>query len=250
MLSLSKISTNGKFMFLAYDHGLEHGPSDFNDINIDPNYILDIADKAKFNAVILQKGIAEKYYVPFRKKVSLIIKLNGKTSFVEDEPYSAPLCTVDEAIKLKACAVGYTVYVGSKFESLMFKEFGNVVREAHNKNIPVIAWMYPRGKAVKGKEDSPKVLAYAARAGLELGADILKMHYAGSVQDMRRVVESAGRAKVVISGGLKTNEREFLKDIKDAIKAGCSGVAVGRNVWQAKEPLGLSKEICRIISEW
>jgi len=67
---------------------------------------------------------------------------------------------------------------------------------------------------------------------------------------MRLVVESAGRAKVVISGGLKTNEREFLKDIKDAIKAGCSGVAVGRNVWQAKEPLGLSKEICRIISEW
>ena len=68
MLSLSKISTNGKFMFLAYDHGLEHGPSDFNDINIDPNYILDIADKAKFNAVILQKGIAEKYYVPFRSE--------------------------------------------------------------------------------------------------------------------------------------------------------------------------------------
>ena len=54
-------------MFLAYDHGLEHGPSDFNDVNVDPNYILDIAVKGSFGAVILQKGIAEKYYIPSKK---------------------------------------------------------------------------------------------------------------------------------------------------------------------------------------
>jgi len=250
MVSLSKISTNGKFMFLAYDHGLEHGPSDFNDTNIDPNYILDIAYKAKFDAVIFQKGIAEKYYIPFKKKVPLIVKLNGKTSLAEEEPYSAPLCTVDEAIGLKASAVGYTVYVGSKFEGMMFKEFARVVEEAHRKDIPVIAWMYPRGRAVKGKEDSKAILAYSARIGLELGADILKIHYAGNVSDMRWVVESAGKAKVVISGGLKESEHEFLKDLKDAMKAGCSGIAVGRNVWQAKEPLNLSKGIRKIISEW
>jgi len=230
-------------MFLAYDHGLEHGPSDFDDINIDPNYILHIADKAKFDAVIFQKGIADKYYVPYDKKVPLIIKLNGKTSLVEDEPYSAPLCTVDEAIKLKAVAVGYTLYVGSRFESMMFKEFGRVVYEAHSKNIPVIAWMYPRGKSVKGKEDSKEILAYAARVGLELGADILKLHYSGDVESMKWVVESAGKAKIVISGGLKESEREFLKDLKDAVKSGCSGIAVGRNVWQAEDPFDLAKNV-------
>jgi len=47
-------------LFLAYDQGLEHGPSDFNDKNIDPEYIIDIAKKGKYNALILQKGIAEK----------------------------------------------------------------------------------------------------------------------------------------------------------------------------------------------
>lgn len=247
MISLSKISTNGKFMFLAYDHGLEHGPSDFNDVNVDPNYILDIAVKGGFSAVILQKGIAEKYYAPSKNNVHLIIKLNGKTNLVEEEPYSAPLCTVDEAIKLKASAVGYTLYVGSKFESMMFKEFGRVVEEAHSKNIPVIAWMYPRGKAVKGREDSREILAYSARVGLELGADILKLHYAGNVLDMEWVVESAGKAKVVISGGMKESEKEFLKDLKDAMKAGCSGVAVGRNVWQRKDPLPFVNEIYGVV---
>lgn len=247
MVSLAKISTNNKFMFLAYDHGLEHGPSDFNDINVDPNYILDIAVKGKFSAVIFQKGIAEKYYSPFKNKIPLIIKLNGKTNLADEEPYSAPLCTVDEAIKLKACAVGYTIYVGSKFESIMFKEFSRVVEEAHQKKIPVIAWMYPRGKAVKGKEDSKDILAYSARVGLELGADILKLHYAGNVEDMRWVVKNAGKAKIVISGGLKTEEKDFLKELKDAMKSGCSGVAVGRNVWQAKEPVTFAEKIRRVL---
>ena len=249
MVNLSKISSKGKFMFLAYDHGLEHGPKDFTIATMDPNYILDIAVKGKFNAVILQKGIAEKYYSPYKNKIPLIVKLNGKTNLVDGEPYSAPLCTVDEAIKLGAKGVGYTVYVGSKFESIMFKEFSRVTSEAHSKNIPVIAWMYPRGSAVSGKENSKEILAYSARVGLELGGDILKMHYAGNVNDMRWVVKNAGRAKVVISGGLKEKEEDFLKDLKDAIKAGCAGIAVGRNVWQAKDPLHISGEIRKIILE-
>jgi len=62
MISLDKITKNGKAMFLAYDQGLEHGPADFNEKNINPNYILDIAVNGGFTAVILQKGVAEKYY--------------------------------------------------------------------------------------------------------------------------------------------------------------------------------------------
>ena len=247
MVNLSKLSTKGKFMFLAYDHGLEHGPKDFTITTIDPNYILDIAVKAKFSAIILQRGIAEKYYLPYKNKIPLIVKLNGKTNLVSGEPYSAPLCTVDEAIKLGARGVGYTIYVGSKFESIMFKEFSRVVNEAHNKNIPVISWMYPRGASVLGKENSKEILAYSARVGLELGADILKIPYAGNIKDMVWVVKNAGRAKVVISGGLKEKEKDFLKDLKDAIKAGCAGIAVGRNVWQAKDPIGVAKRIKEVL---
>ena len=44
-INLSKILKGGKALFLSYDHGLEHGPSDFNDKNVDPLYILDIAKK-------------------------------------------------------------------------------------------------------------------------------------------------------------------------------------------------------------
>src|SRR3972149_8786099 len=120
MIKLNKILKNGKTMFLAYDHGLEHGPRDFNDKDADPNYILDIAKKGKYNAVIFQKGIAEKYNDKIRKlKIPLIIKLNGKTNLSGGEPISRQICSVKEALKLGAVAVGYTIYIGSRYESVM-----------------------------------------------------------------------------------------------------------------------------------
>src|SRR3989338_9137820 len=101
--SLSKITTKGKALYLAYDQGMEHGPShDFNDKNVDPLYILDIAKKGKFNGVVFQKGIAENYNKEIRKSgVPLILKLNGKTNLFEGEPISPQICSVSLAKKLE-----------------------------------------------------------------------------------------------------------------------------------------------------
>src|SRR3989344_6959219 len=172
---LSKIMKNGKAMYLAYDQGLEHGPeSDFNDKNIDPLYILDIAKRGKYNGVVFHKGIAEKYHKEIRKsKVPLILKLNGKTKLVSGEPISANICTVKEAIKLGAKAVGYTIFIGSGHEAEMIEDFEKIQREAHQNNLPVIAWIYPRGKKIKN-DVSRENMVYAARVGLEIGADIVK----------------------------------------------------------------------------
>jgi class I fructose-bisphosphate aldolase len=242
-IGLNKIMKNGKTMILAYDQGLEHGPEDFNDKNVDPNYILEIAKKGKFNAVVLQKGIAEKYY---KKQAPLIIKLNGKTNLVKGEPIAPQLCTVKEAIKLGAVAVGYTIYLGSIHEAEMMKEFENIEREAHAKGIPVIAWMYPRGKAIKN-DTSKKILAYAARVGLELGADMIKIKYNHSAKDMKWITKSAGKTKVVIAGGMKENEKNFLKDVKEIMANGACGLAIGRNIWQHQNPLEITNKIRRLI---
>lgn len=248
MVNLDKITTNGRALYLAYDQGMEHGPSDFDDKNIDPNYILDIGVKGGFNAVIFQKGIAEKYYTKdLKEKPPLIVKLNGKTNLVEgQDPYSPLLCTVEEALSLGATAVGYTLYVGSEFESKMTKEFADVVRDAHTKNIPVIGWMYLRGKSLETR-DKREASAYAARLGLELGADIIKMKYPGNFEDVRWMVESAGKTKLVISGGAKETEEEFLAMAKTAMRAGAIGMAVGRNIWQNEKPLEITRKLKEII---
>lgn len=243
MVNLSKIMTGGKALFLAYDQGMEHGPTDFNDRNVDPNYIIKIAEKGHFSSVIFQKGVAEKYY---NRRVPLILKLNGKTNLLKGEPLSTQLCSVKEAIKLGANAVGYTIYVGSQHEQKMFREFGKIEEEAHARGLPVVAWMYPRGKAIKN-DVSRDTLAYAARIGLELGADIIKMKYNGNPKDLKWIVKSAGKTKVIIAGGLKKDEKNLIKDTYDIVKSGACGLAIGRNIWQHDNPYKLAKALKKII---
>ncbi|MGV8152553.1 MAG: class I fructose-bisphosphate aldolase [Candidatus Nanoarchaeia archaeon] len=247
--NLNKLLKKGKALFLACDQGLEHGPQDFNDKNIDPKYIIDIARKGKYNALIFQKGIAEKYNPEIKKsKIPLIIKLNGKTSLVSGEPVSKQICSINEAKKLGAKAVGYTIYIGSEHEEDMMQEFAKIEEEAHKNGLPVIAWIYPRGKGTESKSDK-ELMAYAARTGLEIGADIIKIRYQGNIDDLKWAVKSAGRCKVVIAGGAKTEEEKLFKQVKEIMDSGCIGLAIGRNVWQAEKPQELTEKIKKIIWE-
>lgn len=242
-ISLSPLLTKGKCLFLAYDQGLEHGPTDFNDASIDPAKIIKIAQEGACNAFICQKGIAEKYRAEIKaSKVPLILKLNGKTNLVKGEPLSTQLCTVSEAHALGALAVGYTLYIGSEREAEMFEQFEQIEREAHARGMPVIAWIYPRGKAIEGKSER-ELLAYAARTGLELGADIVKVHWDGDKDALEWAVKAAGKCKLVIAGGLKMDEKSLVKQVKTAITAGAIGCAIGRNIWQHKQPLEITKKI-------
>ncbi len=245
--SLKKITKKGKAFFIAYDQGLEHGPIEFNDENVDPKFIIDIAKKGKFTGLIFQKGIAEKYSSEIKKsKVPLIIKLNGKTSLYKGEPMSEQLCSVKEALALGAVAVGYTIYVGSEYESKMLSEFKSIQEEAHKKGIPVISWIYPRGKAVEGKPQG-ELMAYSARTALEIGADIVKIQYDGNLEDLKWAVKSAGKCLLVLSGGKKTDENAVLQEAKDSVKAGAAGLAIGRNVWQHKNPDEIAKKVRKIV---
>ncbi|MCH7850246.1 MAG: fructose-bisphosphate aldolase [Nanoarchaeota archaeon] len=245
--NLRRILRKGKAMFIAYDQGLEHGPTDFNDSNVDPLEIIRIAKEGKYTAMIFQKGTAEKYIKEIKgSRVPLILKLNGKTNLMKGDPISRQLCTVEEAALLGARAVGFTIYIGSIHESIMFDEFVDIQCVAHKRGLPVIAWIYPRGKSLKGKKDKD-LLAYAARVGLELGADIVKIHWEGTEEDLAWAVKSAGRTKVVIAGGKKVDEKTLLFEIKTAMKVGASGIAIGRNAWQSKNPIGLAGKIRKEI---
>ena len=82
-----------------------------------------------------------------------------------------------------------------------------------------------------------------------IARNIAKIKYGGKKDDLKWAVESAGRTKVVIAGGVKKNEKDFLKDVKNIMDSGAIGVAVGRNVWQSKDPLGITKKIKKIIWE-
>ena len=244
---MSVFLRDGRSMLLAYDQGLEHGPStDFNDKNIDPAFVMDLAVKGGFNGVIFQKGVAERYY---NGKVPLIVKVNGKSALVKGDPISRQVCSVEYAVSLGAKGIGYTIYLGSEHEAEMLAEFGRIQEEAHEKGLPAIAWVYPRGAAVTN-DTSKEVVSYAARAALELGADAAKIKYTGDSGSFSWAVKAAAGMKVFMSGGPKApTDEAFLRQVQGVMDAGATGLAVGRNAWQNENPLHMAERLRKVIFE-
>ena len=169
---------NGTAIFLPYDHGLEHGPRDFADdpSSGDPKRIIKLALEGGFNGIAIQIGLASKFYWEYAGEVPLVLKLNGKTDIpAPPDPLSPLNATVEEAVRLGADAVGYTLYVGSPAQERDFAQYLRVREDAERFGMPLIVWSYPRGAAVdaKGGRDSFYAVDYAARTASELGADLV-----------------------------------------------------------------------------
>lgn len=236
------IERQGRVLLLAYDQGMEHGPADFNDQSIDPAYILDIAEQGGFTGIVMHKGLASAYYRPGRYKVPLVLKLNARPQLsANQEGLPVLTCTVAEAAELGAKAVGYSLYLGGQHESQMMAELAGIVRDAHERRLPVIAWMSVKAAGID--ERHRDILAYAGRIALELGADYAELQYGGSTPDYAWVVESAGNCKVIAPGGVYKDVDDTVALARSVLQAGGVGLVVGRRVWQAQDPLKVAKAL-------
>ena len=240
MVDINKILRNGKGLILAYDHGFEYGPEDFNENSVDPEWIMGIAESGYFTGFVCHKGIAAKYYNPLIHEVPLIIKLNGKTSQSKKvEPLALQNCSIEDAVRLGAVAVGYTIYLGSKHEQKMIQEFSKIESTAHENGLIVIAWMYT---------EKTDLLPYAGRLGMELNADVVNLKYTGEAKSFEWVVKNTGRTKLFVIGGPRTDTAyQLLETAKAVTSVGANGLTVGRNIWQAKHPLEIAKQLAEII---
>ncbi|MCE5239136.1 fructose-bisphosphate aldolase [bacterium] len=245
---------NGTALFLPIDQGLEHGPVDFfpNPSSKDPAFQCELALRGGYTGLVFQIGLAEKYMHAYAGRVPLVLKLNGKTVIPPDDEAFSPQCaTVEDALRLGADAVGYTLYVGSPAQAEDFRQFARIRAEAEALGMPVIVWAYPRGTAIeaKGGRDSIYAVDYAARVACELGADVVKINlpkldnlvdlpkpYNTLADDqaaaVRRVVESAGRTLVLFSGGSKLGDDDLMAKAHLCMATGATGLIFGRNMWQ------------------
>lgn len=249
-LSESPISRDGNVLILAYDHGLEHGPRDFDPVpaTMDPETVFDIATHDAVTGLAVQKGVAEAFYPSFADDVNLVAKVNGTSNLWMGEHDSAVNWSVDYAVEVGADAIGFTLYGGSNHEVDMAEEFRDTQEAAREAGLPVVMWSYPRGQGVKS-DTKDEVIAYASRLALELGADIAKVKYPGSQEAMEWVVDAAGPVKVIMSGGSKTDDLSFLQSVEAVMQAGGAGLAVGRNVWQRENPEAMLDALERVIHE-
>jgi class I fructose-bisphosphate aldolase len=267
---------NGTLLLLPIDQGLEHGPRDFfvNPEAKDPEFQLRLAKEGGFSGIVFQYGIAAKYMDRYAGEVPLVLKLNGKTEIPSDKsPISPCIASVEDAVRLGADAVGYTLYVGSPLQAEDFEQFRKVRSDADRYGMPVIVWAYPRGEAIeaKGGRDSLYAVDYAARVASELGADIVKVNVptinpekdaaapkpyntmqVSREEAVRMVVESAGRTLVLFSGGEMQGEGSVIDKARIGMDSGATGLIFGRNIWQRPfdEALALSRQILDMMRDY
>jgi class I fructose-bisphosphate aldolase len=266
---------NGTLLILPIDQGLEHGPRDFLDSKAsgDPRFQFRVAVEGGYSAIAVQIGLAEKYYPEFAGKIPLVVKLNGKTEVPPDDaPFSPLNATVEDAVRLGADAVGYTLYVGSSRQDEDFRQFAEVRRDAIRWGMPIIAWAYPRGSAIesKGGKDSLFAVDYAARTAQELGADVIKLNVPsidpGKLEKapaayrrpwteagaLAQVISSAGKSMVIFAGGERGTIEETIQKAKICMDAGATGLIFGRSVWQRPyaEALEVSKAARRLLESY
>jgi len=164
-----------------------------------------------------------------------------------------PKLSVEDAVRLGADAVGYTLYVGSPRQDEDLQQLEKVRSDCDRFGMPLVIWSYPRGRDIeaKGGQTTLYAIDYAARMAMEMGADIVKLNMpkinpekdaltpapynemdVTPAEAIRSCVESAGRALVVLSGGSKISDDQVLEQTRLVMEAGGSGVIYGRNVWQ------------------
>jgi class I fructose-bisphosphate aldolase len=247
---------NGTLLLLPIDQGIEHGPRDFfpNPDSKDPEYQFRLAAEAGYSAIACQIGLATKYYPDYAGQVPLLLKVNGRTDVPpSDDALSTTNASVEDAVRLGADAVGYTLYVGSPRQDEDLHQLQGIREDCDRYGMPLVIWAYPRGSAIdaKGGRDSLYAIDYAARMAMEMGADVVKLNMPKLdpekdkdapapynemqvTQDeaIRHCVTSAGRALVVLSGGSKVDDDALLGQTRSVMQAGGSGVIYGRNVWQ------------------
>jgi len=266
---------NGTLMLLPIDQGLEHGPIDFfdNPDALDTDWVLRLAVEGTFSGIAYHIGLAEKYHKQYAGRVPLVLKVNGKTNVPpDDESFSSMTSSVEDAVRLGASAVGYTLYVGSPNQAADIEQANDVRRECERYGMPLIVWAYPRGSAIKtkGGQDSLYAVDYAARVACEIGADIVKLNVPKSdeaaaaapkpyntltmseADGLRKVVKSAGRTLVLVSGGSKMGDDDTIHKARLAMETGCVGLIFGRNMWQRKwdEAIAMSGRIHDLLKEF
>jgi DhnA family fructose-bisphosphate aldolase class Ia len=94
-----------------------------------------------------------------------------------------------------------------------------------------------------------KGVKLAARAAMEIGADLVKTYYTGDPDSFREVVEGCP-VPILILGGEKTgNDEDVISSVYHAMQAGARGIAMGRNIWQRENVRAMIEAMAGLVHE-
>lgn len=234
-----------KSIIVPMDHGVSVGPIKGLE---NMTHAVDQVARGGANAVLGHKGLVQCGHRRSGPDMGLILHLSSSTDLSPHPHRKTLTASVEDALRLGADAVSIHINLGDPHEAEMLRDFGKVASSCDRWGMPLMAMLYARGPEIKNSLD-PELIAHCARVGVELGADIIKVPYTGDIESFNFVTESCC-VPVLIAGGPKTNStREFIQMVEDSLKAGGSGLSVGRNIFQHNNPALLSSALSALVHQ-
>jgi 2-amino-4,5-dihydroxy-6-oxo-7-(phosphonooxy)heptanoate synthase len=236
-----------RLLVVPLDHSVTDGPVTGGGSRV--NALVEQLSAHHVDAVVLHKG-ALRYIDPeWFSRTSLIVHLSASTMHAPDPNAKYLVASVEESLRMGADAVSVHVNLGSGEEARQIADMAAVADACDRWNVPLMAMMYPRGPKIDNPRD-PELVAHAVQLATDLGADLVKTLYVGSVPEMRDITEAASVPVLVVGGPRTTDESETLAYVEEALHAGVAGVAMGRNVFQAPDPGAMADKLSDLIHGW
>jgi DhnA family fructose-bisphosphate aldolase class Ia len=242
---------SGRSFIAAIDHGVTLG------VPAGAERIVDAIERViagQPDGVLISPGMLEKagHLFAFHGAPAAIVRSDFIINhpFVNDlgEQYRV-LISPEDAAAMGADAIIMFLMVGAETGQLFadnIRAISTAAQAAHQVGLPLIVESVLWGNRIKDQRD-PERLAFGCRMAAELGADALKTEYTGDPATMAQIVESCP-APVLVLGGPKSDSPTAIFDAtRGALEAGAKGVAFGRNVWQADDPLAVCAQLREII---
>ncbi len=228
--------SNNRGVMLAIDHGYFLGPTEKLEVpkrTISP--LLKYCDSLMVTRGIVRTSVDPNFPVP------IVLRVSGGSSIIGEDLSNEKITTsVKDAVRINASALAMSIFVGAKYEHNSLVSLGNLVNEAEEYGLPVLA-VTAVGKELE-KRDA-RYLSLSCRIAAEFGAHIVKTYYCDNFE---KVVNSCP-VPVIIAGGPKIPERDALALTYNGIKAGAAGVDMGRNIWQSQYPIPMIRAVRAIV---
>lgn len=232
MKRLVQEETNSCIIF-AIDHGMT-APKLLGGL-VDTAEKVRQAIRGGANVLMLGRGFAYKTVGEFRRDTSLALMLTASAAGRPGGPRITPISSVEEAVRLGADAVTVFVALCQENEAEMISYLSLVGEKCDEWGMPLIAEAeYPTAYQSLDSLSSQYGAEYLkrnARLCAEMGADIIKVNWPGTVQDMEVIVK-ATKVPVVLAGGPRISDWELLQRMAQARDAGAVGCSVGRNIFE------------------
>ena len=227
--------SSGRTVMLAFDHGYIMGPTsglERMDLTIVP--LIPYAD-----CLMCTRGALRTIVPPTAGKPISLRYSAGSTVLTElnDE------CVMDieEAVRLNASLLAVMVGVGDKYEALTIRNLTRAVDMGTRYGIPTL------GVTAVGKDMArdARYLSMASRVCAENGAHVVKTYFCENFEQ----VTACCPVPIVLAGGKKMPELDALTMAYQAIDQGASGVDMGRNVFQAGDPIAMIQAVGAVVHE-